>query len=175
MPSLARLPTQYKLGGIRGPKVAQRPLHSFHDEEEEVLENWSSLSDLYAAWDLDKNGVLERDEVLFGIKAFCRNNKVVYSDSIVQHLMDVVNRNCNDFDTDRLVDFLVAFAKSANIAPFDVVFFLQDFFEYQEEKLVEGEHTVLVPAIKRDASCFERTVHQMLYSLDEEVVSAEYC
>ena len=142
--------------GITGPKTIKRTLRPFSPDEEEVLKEWSLLPRLFADWDLDGNGTIDRDELLFGIKEFCRANKIVYSHEIGKQIMDAVDENHDCvFDQSEFTHFLNYFARSVNVSMFDVIYFMQDLLADREDWKLEGEQTLIIPPPPQSPSFFK--------------------
>lgn len=136
-----------KLGGsITSPTQHSRKLHSFRKRERDLLKDWSQLPSLFEEWDFNKDGAIDRDELLFGVRAFCRKYKVSYSEAVGQQLMEAADSNHDGkFDIAELREFLSLFARSVHVSVFDVIYFMQDLLDDREDWEVEKEETLLVP------------------------------
>ena len=162
--------------GITGPKSTTRPLRSFRAHEQDVLSNWSLLPRLFDDWDMDKSGTIDRDELLYGIKRFCRSNEIVYSPQIGRQLMDAVDiNNDQEFDQQEFVAFLTLFSQSTNVAIFDVVYFMQDLLEARDEWKMDGKQSLLVVPKDKDnnndsSSVFSGFWSSMTSSLGDEAL-----
>uniref|UniRef100_A0A7S1DCI9 EF-hand domain-containing protein n=1 Tax=Cyclophora tenuis TaxID=216820 RepID=A0A7S1DCI9_CYCTE len=139
--------------GITGPKTCKRTLRDFNPDEAGVLQQWSLLPRLFADWDLDGSGKIDRNELLYGIREFCRANKIVYSHEIGRQIMEAVDHNGDsEFDQDEFTKFLNYFSRSVNVSMFDVIYFMQDLLADREEWELQGEQTLLVPPVDRSPS-----------------------
>ena len=147
-----------KLGGsIRSTKRTNRQLRSYSDDDAIVLRAWSRLPDLFESWDLDQSGTIDRTELLCCMKAFCKRYRIDYSvkagEQILEYVANKHSKKNNDNDNDNggcevrlggFTEFLIVFAKSVKVAPFDVAYFLEDFLEERADRRLYHERTVIV-------------------------------
>eukprot|EP00540_Astrosyne_radiata_P022891 CAMPEP_0116842674 /NCGR_PEP_ID=MMETSP0418-20121206/11652_1 /TAXON_ID=1158023 /ORGANISM="Astrosyne radiata, Strain 13vi08-1A" /LENGTH=178 /DNA_ID=CAMNT_0004473319 /DNA_START=108 /DNA_END=644 /DNA_ORIENTATION=- len=122
---------------ITSPKSSyarKRTLRAFDDTEKDIFLSWSMLPRLFADWDLDGNGTIDRQELLYGIDTFCKIHGVDFYGQGRREILEGVDIN-NDgvFDQAEFTAFLTEFSKTANVSLFDVVYFMMEFLEERDE------------------------------------------
>ena len=91
------------------------------------------------------------------MKAFCKRYRIDYSvkagEQILEYVANKHSKKNNDNDNDNggcevrlggFTEFLIVFAKSVKVAPFDVAYFLEDFLEERADRRLYHERTVIV-------------------------------
>eukprot|EP00540_Astrosyne_radiata_P014985 CAMPEP_0116849646 /NCGR_PEP_ID=MMETSP0418-20121206/15694_1 /TAXON_ID=1158023 /ORGANISM="Astrosyne radiata, Strain 13vi08-1A" /LENGTH=181 /DNA_ID=CAMNT_0004481403 /DNA_START=30 /DNA_END=575 /DNA_ORIENTATION=+ len=152
----------------------KRRLRYFDSCEVDILSQWSLLPNLFADWDLDGNGSIDKQELLYGIDTFCQINRVVFNGLCRQNILDRVDSNHDGvFDKEEFTKFLIEFSRTVNVSLFDVVYFMMEFLEEREE----WDHNYEV-LCNGGSTMSEKMVHflsSMRTNLAEEVCNKNEC
>ena len=86
-------------GSSRKLKKQKSQLRQYEADEVKILEEWSMLSQVFDDLDFDNSGTIGKQELLYAIRAFCKEHKIVYSKEVGQQIMGHVDDNGDgDFD-----------------------------------------------------------------------------